>query len=341
MRQNERALATIRRITGIQSIPERDRIIAYQIDGWFVIDQKDKYSVGEQVVYLEPDSWVPTELAPFLSKGKEPRVFENVKGERLKTIRMGGQLSQGLILPVSILDGIVESIYLDDLDVTVPLGILKYEKPIPAELAGLAKGNFPVEIPKTSATRIQNVRGVEFAEEVWSITEKLHGTSCTFYLDMQGGFHVCSRNLDLTESDTNTLWKIARENMIEEKMRDFCGNGIALQGEVIGQGINGNQYGLSNCEFFLFNVYSVKDNCYLKNSEILHFANTLHLNLVPNLDSEIEVSNNIQEMLLKADGQSQLNKSKREGFVMKNQNDTSQIIKVISNAWLLAGGDDK
>jgi tRNA-binding EMAP/Myf-like protein len=44
---------------------------------------------------------VPTEIAPFLSKGKEPRVFNGVKGERLRTVKLRGVQSQGLLLKLT------------------------------------------------------------------------------------------------------------------------------------------------------------------------------------------------------------------------------------------------
>ena len=104
----ERKLATIRKISEVRSIPEADKICAYGVDGWFVVDTVDKYSVGDLVVFLEVDSFVPTELAPFLSKGKEPREFEGIKGERLRSIRLRGTLSQGLLLKLQDCFDIIE-----------------------------------------------------------------------------------------------------------------------------------------------------------------------------------------------------------------------------------------
>ena len=150
MQDSERKLATVRTIEEIKPIDGADKICAYRVGGWWVIDQVGKYNVGDLVVYLEIDSWIPNYLAPFLSKGKEPREYEGVKGERLRTIRLKGQLSQGLLLPVdedanyhvpvSITDGF---------DMTEAYGIIKWERPINAQLAGLIRGNFPPEIPKT------------------------------------------------------------------------------------------------------------------------------------------------------------------------------------------------
>lgn len=152
-----RKLATIREINDVLPIPEADRICTYVIDGWTIVDSVGAYRTGDIVIMCEIDSWVPHELAPFLSKGQEPRVYEGVSGERLKTVRLRKQLSQGLILPISKLPFAVSSADIG-MDVTEPLGILKYEKPVSVSLAGFARGNFPTFIPKTDQERIQNYK---------------------------------------------------------------------------------------------------------------------------------------------------------------------------------------
>ena len=94
---SERKMATIRKISKINQIDGADAIELAHVDGWQSVVKKGEYKEGDVVVYLEVDSWVPHELAPFLSKGKEPREFNGVRGERLKTIKLRGVLSQGLI----------------------------------------------------------------------------------------------------------------------------------------------------------------------------------------------------------------------------------------------------
>lgn len=349
---SERKLATIRQISEVKPIPGKDRIVSYRIDGWLVTDAKDKYQVGDLVVYLEPDSWVPADIAPFLSKGKEPREFEGIKGERLKTIRMGGVLSQGLLLPVStgiggfkfIKDTNGETVLVDEgADVTEQLGILKWEKPIPAQLRGQVRGNFPLEIPKTDATRIQNIRDWETISQThtFEVTEKLHGSSCTFYLDNNNEFHVCSRNLDLKFDENNAYWKAAIKYNVEEQMKELGFKGIAIQGELVGEGVNGNQYGINGLDFFVFNIFNVNINggVYVDAKIRTLWCYKLRLKQVPDLT--VEFSKDVQEMLKVAEGASCLNGSEREGFVLKSQDDTSLIIKVISNKWLINGGEDQ
>jgi len=95
-----RKMATIRKIEEVKAIPNADNIVAYRVGGWWVVDSIDKYIVGDLVVYAEPDSWIPHEVAPFLSRGNFPHVYNEVKGERLRTISLKKQISQGLLLPL-------------------------------------------------------------------------------------------------------------------------------------------------------------------------------------------------------------------------------------------------
>lgn len=99
-----RKLATIRKISEIKPIEGADKIELAVLDGWQVVIKKGEYQVNDLVVYLEIDSWVPNELAPFLTpEGKEPKEYNGVKGERLRTKKLRGVFSQGLILPLSVL----------------------------------------------------------------------------------------------------------------------------------------------------------------------------------------------------------------------------------------------
>lgn len=340
----ERKLATIRRIAEVKPIEGADRIVSYRVDGWWVTDAVGKYAVDDLVVYLEPDSWVPHTLAPFLTKnGAEPRVFEGVEGQRLRTMKMKGVLSQGLLLPLTHAfnngDGCVllngEIVYEGD-DVTELLGILKWEAPIPAQLAGQVRGNFPSCIPKTSQERIQNVRNIdELRTHSWSVTEKLHGSSCTFYLDTEGVLHVCSRNLDLKETEGNSYWLAARKFDIEGIMQRNSMQGMAIQGELIGEGINGNQYKVA-LDFYVFDMFNTNTQQYILPIQLEAACERLGLKHVPILDRNCFIgSASTQDLLQAAEGKSALNGSEREGFVLKSNSVHDLSMKVISNKWLL------
>jgi RNA ligase (TIGR02306 family) len=335
----ERKLATIRKISEVRAIPEADKICAYGVDGWFVVDTVDKYSVGDLVVFLEVDSFVPTELAPFLSKGKEPREFEGVKGERLRTVKLRGQISQGLLLPLSVVFELPPTTDVDILgdDVTEVLGIKKWERPMNAQLAGMARGNFPALVPKTDQERIQNLTRsfAEYQLDTWSITEKLDGSSCTFYLDAEGEFHVCSRNLDLKEDEANSFWKVARKFQIEDIMRRNFMLGMAIQGEMIGEGIQGNQY-KTQLDFYVYDMYNTATGQYILPVQLKAACEKLGLKHVPIIGEVATlVGETIQSVLAQAEGKSILNGSNREGLVWKSNTVHDRSWKSISNSWLL------
>lgn len=159
-----RQLATIRRIKELNSIPNSDNIEAAVVGGWTVVVKKGEFKVGDLAIYLEVDSFVPTTIAPFLTRpGNKPKEFNNVQGEVLKTVRLRGQISQGLLLPtikVPSMQGCAEIVMYTDkdgvslpavenADITEQLGIQKWEPPIPAQLAGAMRGSFPSFIRKT------------------------------------------------------------------------------------------------------------------------------------------------------------------------------------------------
>jgi RNA ligase (TIGR02306 family) len=335
-----RKLATIRKIDALTPIDGADKIEVATVGGWKVVAQKGLYNVGDLAVYFEIDSWIPTELAPFLSKGKEPREFEGIKGERLKTIKLRGQLSQGLLMPLDEACKNIDSELFEGLDVSFPLNIIKWEKPMNAQLAGLARGNFPTQIPKTDQERVQNlVKEIAGAAETglqFEVTEKLEGSSMTVY-QIQGVFGVCSRNLDLKETEGNSFWATARKDDIEAKMKvvdefwDF-----AIQGELVGPGIQGNIYNLREPEFRVFDVYNIQAGEYLKPDARLALIKRMGLKHVPVLTTDKDLGiGTVDEMLAWAEGKSVLNdKQEREGIVFKEVNG-GMTFKAISNKYLL------
>lgn len=186
--ENLRKLASIRTISEILPIEGADAIELVIVDGWKVVVAKNVgHQVGNKVVYCEIDSFLPIEPEfEFLRKSSFKRMGVE-EGFRLKTIRLRGQLSQGLILPLSDAievmkrrNGEVYSEMLEvGMDVSTLLGIQKYEPPLPAELSGKVKGLFPSQIPRTDEERIQNLKK-EYEEyrasgKTFYVTEKLDG----------------------------------------------------------------------------------------------------------------------------------------------------------------------
>jgi RNA ligase (TIGR02306 family) len=149
----ERKLASIQVIREILPIEGADAIELAVVNGWKVVVAKNVgHSVGDWVVYCEIDSFLPIrEEFEFLRKSSYKKMGDQ-EGFRLRTIKLRGQLSQGLILPISIFGDFSWTAY-EGMDVTEKLGIVKYEPPIPAELAGKVKGQFPSFLRKTDEER--------------------------------------------------------------------------------------------------------------------------------------------------------------------------------------------
>lgn len=337
-----RKLASIQTIAEIKPIEGADRIVAYRINGWHVVDQKGKYQVNDSVVMCEVDSFVPTEVAPFLTKPDHfPKEFLGIKGERLRTIKLKGQLSQGLLLPMSVLPNI-ESVgvgfYIEGDDVTSALGILKWEKPLPACLAGVAKGSFPSFIPKTDQERVQNLsKQIEAMQgELFEVTIKLDGSSCTIFVNGEDN-GVCSRNLELKQTEGNAFWDIAVEEDVHAKIRS-TGRNLALQGELIGPSIQGNYENVVKNEFYVYDVFDIDKQKYLLPEERRKIIWELRLKHVPLLNGQyadkLFLDAGVQQLLDMAEGEGMNKGVKREGLVFKHLHSDFSF-KAISNSYLL------
>jgi RNA ligase (TIGR02306 family) len=340
----ERKLATIRRIKEILPIEGADKIELAIVDGWQVVVAKDvEHKVGNRVVYCEIDCFLPIrEEFEFLRKSSYKKMGDQ-EGFRLKTIKLRGKVSQGLILPISVVP-IVQFATGHDLpeglDVTEMLGIVKYEPPIPAELSGKVKGLFPSFIPKTDEERVQNLTK-EYEEwkhqskHQFYVTEKLDGSSATYYIK-GGEFGVCSRNLELLETEGNTFWKAARELDLENKMKSI-GKNFSLQGELIGEGIQGNRYGIKGHSVRFFTGFDIDKYQRIPFMIMVVMLEEMGLQCVPVLNQEptFILPDTVEEMLKYAEDKSALNDTReREGVVVRSMDGTISF-KAISNKFLL------
>ena len=371
----ERKLASIRRIADIQPIEGADQIVVATVDGWKLVVKKDEFKVGDLALYIEIDSWVPHVLAPFLSKGQEPREYNGVKGERLRTIKLRGQVSQGLLLAThdrgifNVLaskdNALLFETAEEGMDLTEALGIQKWEAPIPAQLQGQAAGMFPTSlIPKTDQERIQNCfgdiqkRAKRFAtEKVWNAeTQTLEEHPVVVPADFQeptyevtmkldgssctifrweGELRVCSRNLELKINEEN------KDNTFVAmalKVSRSIIDGFAYQGEIVGPGVQGNRENFIDHKFFVFDIFDIQNHGYLNSHHRRRWCKELALDHVPVLGTDWKAPQSVEEGLALAEGPS-INHKIREGLVWKCNEDPSFSFKTISNQFLLKGGD--
>lgn len=332
----ERKLASIRKISNLSPIDGADKIEVATIDGWEVVVAKDVgHKVGDLVVYCEVDSFLPIKPEfEFLRKSSYKKMSDGTEGFRLKTIRLRGVVSQGLVLPLSIIE-YTNVEFEVGMDVTNLLGIVKYEPPIPAELAGKVKGLFPSFLRKTDEERIQNLSSEYelFKENTFYVTEKLDGSSATFYFN-NGEFGVCSRNLELLETEGNTFWRVARELDLENRLREY-GHNLSIQGELIGEGIQGNPYKIKGQTVKFFNLFDIDLQVYHSLSVFKETMRVLGLDTVPILDTSFKLPETIDELLKYSEQKSVLNPDfDREGVVIRST-DRKISFKVISNKFLI------
>lgn len=284
-----RKLASIQRIKSLEPIEGADAIEKATVLGWQLVVKKEEFNVGDLAVYCEIDSILPD---------RPEFAFLKPRGMRIRTIRLRGQVSQGICFPLSILPDHVE--IQEDLDVTEILGIEKYEPPIPAYLSGKVKGKFPSFIPKTDETRVQILQKVldKYQGVSCYVSEKLDGSSATYFIKDKE-FGVCSRNMELFEDDENSFWKVARELNIEEKLRSLNKN-IAIQGELIGEGIQDNKLRLRGQTVRIFNAFDIDKFEYDPYQEFLDLMYKLDLPIVPIMETDYKLENDIDAIVKKA-----------------------------------------
>ena len=201
---------------------------------------------------------------------------------------------------------------------------------------------FPSQIPKTDQERIQNL-SVELdqwrtEQLTWEVTEKLDGSSMTVYV-IDGDVGVCSRNLDLKHNIDNSLWRAAYKHELPAKLSNI-GRNIAVQGELIGNGIQGNKYQMRDQDFYVYDIYDIDAGRYFTPAERQAFVTEYKLNHCPVLNSAFVLEHDMDMLLNAAIGKSVMGTvgCEREGLVYKC-NEKQVSFKAISNKFLLKGGE--
>ncbi len=337
-----RKLVSVKTIRRISPIKDANAIELAFVDGWQCVVKKGEFLVGDKALYFEIDSYLPIrDEFEFLRKCCYKKIEStDEEGFRLRTIKLRGELSQGLLLPLNTFPELTDDIIKNTEDLSEILGVKKYEPPVPAHLSGIVKGVFPGFIPKTDVERIQNLIEyiTEYKNSDFEMTIKLDGTSMTVY-KYNETIGVCSRNLELKEDDNNSLWKVAKKASIPALIKE--NKNYALQGELIGPGIQKNKEKLKEVEFFIFEIYDIDRGKYLSTKERLEFCERNNLKHVPVLSSSIKYfrNNDILDNILETAKGDSMYGSCREGIVLKKTDDGYVKFKVINNEYLLKERD--
>lgn len=309
-------LTEITQILDLSPIPDAERIEKAKVKGWDVVVQKGLHKVGDTVCFVYPDTLIPKKFID-LNCLTEEKV-------RLKTVRIRGQFSAGLIIPLSEIPS--SNVKFGD-DIAELLGIEKWEAPVSASLAGTVKGSFPTHlISKTDEDNyrsfpdaIEELKEERFSGKNLILTVKYDGSSSSFILDTQNEFHVCSRNLELKEDDKNTFWKIARQYDIENKLKTLNKH-YGIQGEVYGEGIQKNPLGIKGHKLAIFLIKDLDEDRWLSWTEISKFCADNGFETVDLVDSfPVEKMPTFEELQAKSNAQKYKSGKYAEGLVLRTE----------------------
>lgn len=153
---------------------------------------------------------------------------------------------------------------------------------------------------------------------------------------------VCSRNLALKFDENASFWKAALKDDIPARLKKYCEDHdrqLALQGECMGPGIQGNREELEEHEFFCFRIWDVDNQNFLDDADFLEVTSTLGINIVPQgeIVNFFDVYDTIKDALESADHAS-IKHPIAEGDVYKSTvkvNGQTVHFKVINNKFLL------
>lgn len=350
----DRKLVTVRTVSEVNPIPGADNIEVASVDGWKIVVKKGEFKAGDLCAYFEIDSFLPERPEFEFLRKSSFRTLNGNGGFRLRTIKLRKQVSQGLALPLG--DNCKR---LGD-DLTEVFGVVKWDTEpqdspeITPEMNWFSrlwrrvrfavfgkkrdKRGWPAFVPKTDEARVQNLSS---QLHMWqqhdgvTVTEKLDGSSFTAFRRGRD-FGVCSRNYTLPRDPNNNWWKAAIKYDVEKALRTE-GN-YAIQGEMIGPGIQGNKYKLKELDLWVFNVYDINAGKYLNQSTLRWFCARHGLRHVPELKCSKDVFAGVDSVIGYAEGKSALNAStEREGVVFVRHDDDGlrHSFKAISNKFLL------
>jgi RNA ligase (TIGR02306 family) len=307
-----RKLASIQRVEALLPIPNADKIELARVEGWQTVVKKGDFKVGDLGVFLEIDA-VPPETPAFQflwQSSKDTERTPRPSNFRLRTKKLRGALSQGLLMPLDAVfggpnirlsetvndDGSVTSTYgrADELgegfEVTDLIGVTKYEPPPPrtpgSRNHARRVSDFPTHlVPKTDEERIQSRKRVllELAGKPWIATLKCDGMSATYVFDRleRNAVVACSRNYMVAIEDDNAWGRLALKYELPTKLALPQFQHLAIQGEVVGPSAQGNPLYLLEDELRVFNMFDTVQRKYLTYKEMAKHCEQLGLPMVP------------------------------------------------------------
>ena len=345
-----RKLASIQRIWKIEDMENADRLQKAFVEGWVVVVPKHQFKVMDLAVYFEIDSFLPVDPRfEFLRATSYKKTDMMGEGFRLRTLKLRGQISQGLLLPLSEFPEI-ENPEIGQ-DVTTLLGVKKWEIEEKATTGGNVVGGLPYDVPHTDESRVQNYPELidEFGDQEYYISTKMDGSSHSISMD-GNGFHVCGHNYEYKNDGSSSFYNFVNERGYQQRIEDyFCKNELSeftLQGEFCAPGIQRNRLRLVKPEWYVFTVRINGERIGL--DEMLSVCESLGIPHVPIEERGTGFKNKyptVEAVLARADGEYP-NGGPKEGIVIRTVKPvySSTIgdylsMKAVSNKYLLKNGE--
>lgn len=369
-----RKLASIQTVAALTPIEGKDRIELATILGWRVIVQKGTYAVGDLCVYIEPDSVLPDRPEFDFLRSKKFRIRTmkmagvlsegicfplSILPESVKWIKEGVDVTDalGVVHCDSLAD--VEQVIFREKRISSPVIRALVSFPLTRPIGRLIlKRNtsarkeaekFPDFISKTDETRIQTRPMLLQNRTRYVCREKLDGSSMTVFLKRKKprffwqketfDFGVCSRNRRLLpgSTDSGRFFYAAEKYKLRKLLESLIANveWVAVQGELIGPGIQKNPYKLDDYAFYAFNLMTDKGKIPCTIGEtILKGFNVPWAPLV----GVIETPTTVDSIMEYATGNSALAPTElREGVVCRNYSRNISF-KAVSPEYLIARG---
>lgn len=303
-------LATIQRIGDVIAHPNADSLSIVSVLGWKVVTRLNEFSVNDLCVYICIDTVLPESNPNF--------EFLRNKNFRIKPIRLRGQSSNGICFPISILP---PGEYTKGQDVTDILSVIHYEKPLATVLAGQAYGHLPGFLRMTDETNLRSYPDAihELVARPYYITRKDDGSSGTMFMN-NGEFGVCSRKIWLKEDPNNGFWRMVNKYKINEYLSKLYPNkNVAIQGEIVGPGVQKNPLGLTELEFHLFNLWMIDTREYGSYDDTKAFCDSANIPMVTLIDEGDSFNYSLDDLIKLSNSITYPNGKPAEGIVIRSK----------------------
>lgn len=230
-----------------------DSLMIGKVGTYQVVVQKGLYNDGDEVVFAPEKSILTGEI-----KTEFEKYLSGPNKDRIKGVRLRGEISSGIIVPKHLLPDISE--FKVGEDISELLGITKYEPPVPTQLAGKVKS---FDMPHIGTHDCEHV-GVYVNDlingERVVISQKLHGSQAILAHNVNENETIISSKgllksgLVIEESDENTYWIAFKNDGVVDKIRKSFKSGIVqVFGEVIPVQ-KGHSYGQTKPTIRIFDI---------------------------------------------------------------------------------------